>query len=122
MQIQVKTDRHIDGNEARITRISGVLERTLDRHSGHITRIEVHVSDENSDRKGGNDDMRCVIEARLERLQPIAVRHQAGTVEEAVDGAAAKLLKMIDSRVGRVRGQRRRGAEPLSPEPAPQGD
>lgn len=122
MQIQVKTDRHIDGNEARITRISGVLERMLDRHRGHITRVEAHVSDENSDRKGGNDDIRCVIEARLERLKPIAVRHQAATVDEAVDGAAAKLLKMIDARVGRERDRRRRGAEPLSPEPAPRED
>lgn len=117
MQIQVKTDRHIDGNEARIARISGLLEASLSRHGDHITRLEVHLSDENSDKKGGGNDMRCVIEARLERLQPIAVHHQAATVDEAVDGAADKLLRMIDSTLGRLRDQRRRGAEPLPPEP-----
>ena len=97
MQIQINTDRNIEGREALAAQVSGVVENALSRISDHITRVEVHLSDENSDKKGGNDNMRCVIEARLEGRQPIAVTHQAATVDQAVDGAAGKLSRLIES-------------------------
>lgn len=49
--------------------------------------------------------MRCMMEARLEGRQPIAVTHQAASLDQAVDGAADKLTKMIDSTLGRLRDQ-----------------
>jgi len=67
--------------------------------------VEVHLSDENSDRKGGNDDMRCVMEARLEGRQPIAVTDQAATLDQAVRGDANKLARLIESTLGRLRDQ-----------------
>jgi ribosome-associated translation inhibitor RaiA len=79
------------------------VESALNRFSDHITRVEVHLSDENSEKKGGEHDMRCVMEARLEGRQPIAVTHQAATVDEAVDGAADKLTRLIESTLGRLR-------------------
>ncbi|MEO7817581.1 MAG: HPF/RaiA family ribosome-associated protein, partial [Actinomycetota bacterium] len=75
--------------------VSGVVESALNLFSDHITRVEVHLSDENSDMKVSADDMRCVMEARLEDRQPIAVTHQAATLDQAVDGAADKLTRMI---------------------------
>ena len=119
MQIQVNTDRHISGNETRSAEVRGTLESALSRHSDHITRVEVHLSDENSPAKGGGNDIRCVLEARLEHHQPMAVRHQAATVGEAVDGAADKLMKMIDSTLGRLRDQRRKGVDPAPPDMTP---
>jgi ribosome-associated translation inhibitor RaiA len=77
------------------------VQSALSRFSDRITRVEVHLSDENSDKKRGNDDMRCMMEARLEKRQPIAVTHQAATLDQAVDGAADKLNKMIESALGR---------------------
>ena len=56
----------------------------MSRISDHITRVEVHLSDENGD-KDGQNDMRCMMEARLEGRQPIAVTHQAATLDEAVE-------------------------------------
>ena len=97
MQIQINTDHNIEGHEALGAQVSGVVESALSRISDHITRVEVHLSDENSDKKGGNDNMRCVMEARLEGRQPIAVTHQAATLEQAVDGAAEKLTRLIES-------------------------
>lgn len=106
MQIQVNTDSNIDGHEALATQVSSVVESALKRFSDHITRVEVHLSDENSDKKGGNHDMRCAMEARLEGRQPIAVSDQAETLDQAVDGAADKLTRLIESTLGRLRDKR----------------
>lgn len=106
MHIQINTDHNIEGHEAHATRISSVVESALKRFSDRITRVEVQLSDENSKQKGGNDDMRCVIEARLEGRQPIAVTQRAATVDQAVDGAADKLTRLIESTLGRQRDHR----------------
>lgn len=105
MQIQTNTDSNIDGHEALSSHVSSTVENALERFSDHITRVEVQLSDENSGRKGGNGDMRCVMEARLEGRQPVAVTHEAATVEQAVDGAADKLHNLIESTLGRLRDQ-----------------
>jgi hypothetical protein len=38
-----------------------------------------------------------MIEARLEGMKPIAVTHQAGTLDLALNGAAGKLSRLLDS-------------------------
>ena len=116
MQIQLNTDRNIEGHEALATRVSEEVESALKRFSDRITRVEVHLSDENSDKKGGNDDIRCVMEARLEGRQPVAVTHHAATLDQAVDGAADKLASLIESTLGRLRDQKRVRTEPTPPE------
>ena len=63
MQIQINTDHNIEGHQALVTQVSGVVENALSRFSEHITQVDVHLSDENSDKKGGHDDIRCMIEA-----------------------------------------------------------
>ncbi|MBE9122501.1 HPF/RaiA family ribosome-associated protein [Tychonema sp. LEGE 07199] len=77
-----------------------------------ITHVDVHLSDENSDKKGGDDDMRCTIEARLKGHQPLAVTHQAATLDQAVDGAADKLTRLIDSTLGRLHDQENQRTDP----------
>jgi len=116
MQIQINTDHNIEGHEALAAQVSSVVEGALSLVSDHITRVEVHLSDENS-AKGGQHDKRCLMEARLEGRQPIAVTHQAATLDGAVDGAADKLARLIDSDLGRMRDQRSRRREPLPPGP-----
>jgi ribosome-associated translation inhibitor RaiA len=112
VQIQINTDRNIDGHKALAAQVSGVVENVLSRMSDHITRVEVHLSDENSNKKGGNDNMRCVMEARLEGRRPIAVTHQAATLDQAVDGAADKLTRLIESTLERLRDQKSRRTDP----------
>jgi len=116
MQIQINTGHSIDGNEALATYIRSETEHALGRFSDHITRVEIHLSDENSDKKGGNNTMRCVMEARLEGRHPIAVTHQVTTLEKAVNGAADKLTRLIESTIGRINDQRGRRVEPPSTE------
>lgn len=112
MQIRINTDHNIEGHEALAARISGVIENALSRFSDHIIRVEAHLSDENSDKKDGYDNMRCMIEARLEGIQPIAVTHQATTLDEAVDGAADKLTNLIETTLGRLHHQESRRTDP----------
>jgi ribosome-associated translation inhibitor RaiA len=101
MQIQINTDKNIQGREALAGELSSSIESALSRFSQHITRVEVHLSDENSEAKGGNDK-RCLMEARLEGRPPVAVTDRASTVEVAVKGASAKLARSIDSTLGRL--------------------
>lgn len=114
MQIQINTDHNIEGHETLAAQISSVVENALSRFSDHITRVEVHLSDENGD-KSGKNDMRCMMEARLEDRQPIAVTHHATTVNQAVDGAADKLARLVDHNLGRVRDLRSHRTDPPLP-------
>jgi ribosome-associated translation inhibitor RaiA len=115
MQIQINTDRHIHGNETLTTHITNVVESGLVRFRDHITRVEVHLTDVNGDKSGPNDK-RCVMEARLERHQPIAVTHQAAAVDQAVDGAIDKLVRLIESTLDRQHDQKLHRTDPSQSE------
>jgi ribosome-associated translation inhibitor RaiA len=101
MQIQVNTDRHIHGGENLHERVQTMVEDAVSHLSDRITRIEVHLSDENSD-KHGDKDKRCMLEARLSGMQPIAVTHQAETLALAIDGAAEKLERALGNALGKL--------------------
>ena len=122
MQIQVNAGPNIELHEALAAEISGVAQSALSRFSDHITRLEVHLSDENSDKKAGYEAMRCMMEARLEGSQPITVTHQAGSLDQAVDGAADKLARLIENTLGRLHEQRshRTDPDPSPAEPEPE--
>jgi len=102
MIIQVNTDSSIEGRRELAQQIETEVGNSLERFGGQITRVEVHLSDDNSDKKSGTKDKRCLLEARLAGLQPIAVSHQAEAVEQAVDGAVDKLARSIDTTIGKL--------------------
>jgi len=102
MQIQINTDHNIQGYESAAATVREKVKHALARYSSHITRVEVHLGDENASKRGG-DDKRCMMEARLDGRPPIAVTQQAATLDAAMDGAAAKLERSIDSMLGRLR-------------------
>ena len=114
MQVQVNTDHHINGHEALATNVRATVESALSRSSDHITRVEVHLSDENGDKRGQNDK-RCVMEARLEGRQPVAVSYQAATVDAAVEGAVGELTRLIENTLGRLHDRNIRRTDPPLP-------
>jgi ribosome-associated translation inhibitor RaiA len=118
MQIQINTDHNIGGHQALAAEIRGKVENALSRFSAHITRVEVHLSDGNS-LKSGLGDKRCVMEARLESRRPIAVTHEAASLDQALDGASDKLARLIENTLGRLREQKSRRSDPLPPGPTP---
>ncbi len=102
MQVQVSTDHNIEGREALAAHVEAVVIDTLNNLSDHITRVEVHLGDEVS-HKAGLNDKRCMMEARLEGRQPIAVTDHADTIDQAIRGAADKLHRVLESTLARVR-------------------
>ena len=120
MQIQLNTDGNIEATEALTSQVMAIVEQALKHFSVHITRVEIHLSDENGG-KSGQQNQRCVLEARLEGRQPVAVTEQAATLEQVVHGAAQKLARLLDSTLGRLHDHREKtsglplsGTEPAS--------
>lgn len=105
MQILLRTDNHIEGREKLANHVTATVEDALGRFEEWISRVEVHLSDENGD-KPGEADTRCVMEARLKGHEPVAVTHHASNVHQAVDGATDKLTRLLDSTRGRLQSAR----------------
>jgi ribosome-associated translation inhibitor RaiA len=105
IDVRVNTDSSIEGNEALEAKVQATVSSALARFAGRLTRVEVHLTDQNRG-KGGSDDKRCMIEARLEGLEPIAVTDTAGTIAQAVDGAAGKIRRSIENTLGKLRDRR----------------
>jgi hypothetical protein len=110
MNIKINTGHNIKGNEVLIAKFSSTIKEALRRMSDHITSVQVHLSDEDGDKRGKNDK-RCMLEARLEGHQPIVVTDNAATLNQALDGSLVKLKSMIKSIIGRQRDRRHHKTE-----------
>lgn len=102
MLIQFNTDRNVSGNLELEASLTSIIEAQLNRFSDQITRIEVHLSDEDGKKRGVND-LRCLLEARLEGMHPVAVTNDADSKEQAVRGASEKLKRALTTILGRLR-------------------
>ncbi len=101
MTVQFNTDKNINGDEEFTAPYVAQIDAELSRYSDQITRIEVHLSDEDGNKSGLNA-MRCMIEARIEGRQPIAVTNQADTHDQAIGGALDKLTASLDTIMGKL--------------------
>jgi ribosomal subunit interface protein len=110
MQVQVQTDNHVEGREKLIEHVEGVILDAVDRYREQVTHVEAHLGDVNSGEKTGADDMRCMLEARVAGVKNIAVTHQAESLHLAIEGAADKLTKALDSTLGKLQDRQRRHA------------
>lgn len=102
MTIQINADNNLNVHEAFGNKLEDLLSEELSRFDEHITRLEVHLSDENGNKQGQNDK-RCMIEARLEGRKPIAVTANANDYELAVSGAIEKLKASLNTIEGKLR-------------------
>jgi ribosome-associated translation inhibitor RaiA len=102
MQIQVNTDRHLDGSAELITQVETTMKGALSRFSNRITRLEVYLSDENGSQKSGSSDKRCVLEARLTGMKPIKVSADGSSLELALNDAANNLEKLLGRTLDRL--------------------
>lgn len=101
MTIQINSDNNLTVHEEFRAQLQDQISEELSRYSEQITRLEVHLSDENS-HKDALNDKRCIIEARLEGIKPIAVTNIANNHEQAVEGAIEKLKSALDTKFGRL--------------------
>jgi len=118
MQIQINTDHNVPGREALSAHVSSVVEHALSHVKDRVTRVEVHLPDENGP-KSGSRDLRCAMEARLASHQPVAVTEEAETLHQAIDGAAEKLARLIENTLGRLRVEKKHRTDPVLPESEP---
>jgi ribosome-associated translation inhibitor RaiA len=101
MQVLVNSDHHVTGSESVSERVETVVRDAVGRFADRITRIEVHLNDVNGAKLGENDK-RCMMEARVGGLKPIAVTAYAGSLAEAINSAADKLERALESTLGRL--------------------
>jgi ribosome-associated translation inhibitor RaiA len=112
MQIQVTTDNHIAGDARLIEYSQSQIRDALGRFQDRITRVDVHLGDEDGParqkRGSDGDDKRCALEAHLAGHQPVVATHHAATVKDALGGAVHKLEKLLNGIVEREQDRRRR--------------
>jgi ribosomal subunit interface protein len=95
MNIEIRTDKNINSSDRLIDYIRAELKKEFQRFSEKITHFEVHLSDINGDR-GGEEDKRCMIEARPAGLKPVVINHRANNIDAAIGGAIDKLKRAIE--------------------------
>jgi hypothetical protein len=120
LNIQVNSDKNIAIDTQITSAIEEEVNRTLELFATRLTRVEIHLSDVNSD-KPGEVDKRCLLEARPAGRRPLAVTNSAATVEAAVRGALGKVRSALSRSFGkegkfRARAQRAEGV-PVSSRP-----
>ena len=69
MQIQINTDHNLRGHESPAESVRAAVEQALSRFSEHITRVEVHLADENAGIQAGR---------WIDRVPPIARDEHGG--------------------------------------------
>ncbi|MFT5252014.1 MAG: ribosome-associated translation inhibitor RaiA [Flavobacteriales bacterium] len=106
MKIQFNTDKTISGDEGQEDYFTSLIAEKLNRFQSHITRIEVHLSDENGKKEGYND-IKCILEARIEGRDPIAVTCDSDTAKNAVSGAIDKVKTSLETILGRMQNHER---------------
>lgn len=101
MTIQFNADNNLTVHEGFREKLSDMLNDELGRFDELITRVEVHLSDENGG-KTGPDDKKCLLEARVKGKDPIAVTAFAANYELALANAAEKLNRTLDKMVDKM--------------------
>lgn len=101
MQFQFNSDSSVMGTENVAERIEAHVRERLARFTERLSRIEVHVSDENAN-KGGADDKACMIEARIKGEKPIGVTGKASDVDAAARIAANTMAQRLERHFGKA--------------------
>jgi ribosome-associated translation inhibitor RaiA len=116
MQIQVNSNHTIETGESFGRWANSELNESLRRFKDDITRIEVHMSDENSGKVSVNQK-RCTMEARLAHHEPVAVNHDAPSQDLAFRGASDKLRHLLERTLDKLRDHRSRESIRREPDP-----
>lgn len=120
MQVQVNTSNGIENTEGLERWADEFLNEQLARFRQDITRIEVQLRDTNSGRSGA-DDKRCTLEARITGRDPVAVTHHAQSQDEAMRGAATKLVHHLEHVLGKLDRHQHRDRDTIRRDPSAVG-
>lgn len=101
MNIQLNADKNLTIHEPYETQIKAQLIKDLDRFTTHISRVEVHLSDENGSKEGLNDK-KCLIEAKLEGKPSIVASDFGNTYDLALKSATSKIKNALNTAVSKM--------------------
>jgi ribosomal subunit interface protein len=101
MQIQINSDKNVTVHNKLSQFVETELQRTLRRFDSHLTRVEVHLSDENAAKKSGIDK-RCKIEARPRYHKPLIVTATSPNLQMSISGAAEKMKRQLETTYSRM--------------------
>ena len=102
MLVQIHTDKNIEGGSRFTEYFTTEIKNELARFDEIVTRVEVHITDENGNKSTPNDK-KCVIEAKVEKKQPIAVTANADSAEKAFFEALEKIQRVLDTTVEKIK-------------------
>ncbi len=105
MQIEIGSDHSVQIQDEWAGKLEEIVQHALRHHREQLTRVVVHLSDENA-HKAGDNDKRCAMEGRLRGMQPVAVTHHGATYDQAVSGAAEKLGRLLEHTLAKAAAKR----------------
>jgi len=108
MKITINTDKHIRLEADRAEQWESEIATSLQRFSEWITRVEVHLTDENSEARGGPDDIRCLMEARPAGQQPVSIEVREATPDQAIQEGIKTLERRLSNMAEKARTEKRK--------------
>ena len=104
MQVQINSPQTQLPDALREYIESTTVER-LGHHIEMLTRIEVHLSDQNANK--GGVDKRCLLEARPRGMDPVVAEHDGLEFKDAFKGSLDKLERVLERRFGKLSARER---------------
>ena len=108
MQVIINSDNQVDLQSDFIDHWQGEIASSLQRFSDWITRVEVHLTDENSKSKESVDDIRCLIEARPANRQPVSIEVRGESPEHALATGVQTMDRRLGTLLDKARTQQRK--------------
>lgn len=94
------------GDVERSDAIDAFVRDKVESQLGHLaeklTRVEVHLRDDNSSAKSSHNDKRCMMEARPAGRQPLVVEHAGDDLYKVITETAGKLSRAVKTNVERA--------------------
>lgn len=101
MIITFNTDNNVQGGDAFIAPLRAILHQKFEKYMHKISKIKVHLTDENGSKKGV-DDKRCLLEAHIDSMEPIVCMNVAATYEESLSGAIQHLKTSLNKKLEKL--------------------
>lgn len=94
------------GDVERSDAIDQFVHDKVTSQLGHLvdklTRVEVHLRDDNSSSKSSSNDKRCTMEARPAGRKPFVVEHAGDDLYTVIAETAGKLARAVKKNVDRA--------------------
>jgi len=92
----------VEGSESIDQYVRDKVTKELGHLSDKLTRVEVHLRDDNSASKSSSNDKRCTMEARPAGRKPLTVDHAGDDLYSVITETAGKLSRAVKKNVDRA--------------------